>query len=332
MGVDPRVSGFLGRVLDPSDGPVGTCFQVAPGVVVTACHVLNSVDAAEQDATVRVDPLQGGGTVTEATVVRVDPLPDLAVITVAEPLPACVAGLDRSDEVENSTIVAITGVAHVDDSRHSYRNIDAKGVWAGGTTRNDGVRLGRVRTPDLMLGMSGAPVLAGSQVVGVVSGRYNSLDGWLRDSVWVARTEDLRPLLDGLTEVSMARRSPVGGRASASAALIHYHRPDGDYVGWRLHVWGGGMVPEMYNRKWDDPCQPDGRDVFGLYWRVPLIDPTRELWFIVHKGDLKDPGPDQKFFPAEHSDAYVRSGDPTVHRHSSRRFASDRRGDGRVDR
>jgi len=25
-------------------------------------------------------------------------------------------------------------------------------------------------------------------VVGVVSGRYNSADGWLRDTVWVART------------------------------------------------------------------------------------------------------------------------------------------------
>ena len=66
-----------------------------------------------------------------------------------------------------------------------------------------------------MRGMSGAPVLADQPgpapvVVGVVSARYNSADGWGRDSVWVARTEDLAPLLAGLGEVTMARRGWAG--------------------------------------------------------------------------------------------------------------------------
>jgi hypothetical protein len=42
-------------------------------------------------------------------------------------------------------------------------------------------------------GMSGAPVIRDSDgaVVGVVSGRYNSADGWLAQTVWVTRSEDL---------------------------------------------------------------------------------------------------------------------------------------------
>ncbi len=53
---DGRVAGYLGRVLADGDTPVGTCFQVATGVLVTAWHVLNDIGAAAQDASVRVDP------------------------------------------------------------------------------------------------------------------------------------------------------------------------------------------------------------------------------------------------------------------------------------
>ena len=55
-----RVPGYLGRILDGSGGPVGTCFQVAPGVLVTACHVLDDVNSAAEGAPVQVDPLAGG--------------------------------------------------------------------------------------------------------------------------------------------------------------------------------------------------------------------------------------------------------------------------------
>ena len=64
-----------------------------------------------------------------------------------------------------------------------------------------------------MPGMSGAPVIRDSDgaVAGVVSGRYNSADGWLAGTVWVARTEDLLPLLDGIAErhVAGSRRWPA---------------------------------------------------------------------------------------------------------------------------
>jgi hypothetical protein len=44
------VPGYLGRVLDADGAPVGTCFQVAPGVLVTAWHVLSAIGAASEDA------------------------------------------------------------------------------------------------------------------------------------------------------------------------------------------------------------------------------------------------------------------------------------------
>ena len=55
-----RVPGYLGRVLDGSGGPVGTCFQVAPGVLVTAWHVLDDVNSATEGKQVQIDPLAGG--------------------------------------------------------------------------------------------------------------------------------------------------------------------------------------------------------------------------------------------------------------------------------
>ena len=207
---DGRVPPYLGRVLDDYGEPTGTCFQVADGVLVTAWHVLDALDAGMIGAVITVDPLQGGLT-RQARVERTDPLHDLAVLTTGEPLAGCVPGLAFSDEVAIAAPVIITGVPMLDDPGHSYRYLDADGHWAGGTTRDGEVPLGRVSAMAVMRGMSGAPVLAvppvpaQQMVVGVVSARYNSAGGWGRDSVWVARTEDLTPLLNELGEVTLAR-------------------------------------------------------------------------------------------------------------------------------
>ena len=208
MRIDPRVPSYLGRVLDNDGRPAGTCFQVLPGVLVTACHVLDTLGAGGKGATVAVDPLQGGA-VRYVRVERADPDHDLAVLVTGEPLPDCVAGLAASDKVLITAPVIITGVPVLDDPGHSYQFLDAEGHWAGGTTRDE-VRLGRVTVNAAMRGMSGAPVLtaqptpAGQVAIGVVSARYNSADGWARDSVWVARTEDLALLLAGLGDITMS--------------------------------------------------------------------------------------------------------------------------------
>lgn len=196
---------------------------MAPGVLVTAWHVLVDVGAERPGAVVGVDGLApGGAPVMPAEVVRVDALHDLAVLVRQVPLPASVSRLVATDEQALRTEVVVTGhcVVPDDPGRSPPRYLDAAGRWAGGTTRADAVPLGRLSSADVMTGMSGAPVrrLSDDAVMGVVSARYNSTDGWLRDSVWVVRTEDLLPLLAGLAEVEVAG-APLTGAVDLLLAV-----------------------------------------------------------------------------------------------------------------
>jgi tetratricopeptide (TPR) repeat protein len=206
---DARVPGYLGRVLDGAAAPAGTCFQVEPGLLVTAWHVLVEVGAGGVGAVVDVDGLPAAGApAVPAVVLRVDPVHDLAVLRREVPLPRSVVGLSASDEVRLGTSTVVTGHVLLDDPGHAAeppRFLDAPGAWAGGTMRADSIPLGRLTSSDVLRGMSGAPVrlVEGDAVVGVVSERYNSVDGWLTGTVWVARAEDVAALLAGLSAVTV---------------------------------------------------------------------------------------------------------------------------------
>ncbi len=200
--IDQRVPAYLGRVLSPQGQAVATCFQVIPAVLVTAYHVLNDLDAAQIDALVEFDSLDGAVSSAEARVARLDPLHDLAILVCTRPLAGSAAGLAATDAVGKLTELVVTGVPDVNDPGHKYEWLDTTGTWQGGAMRDREVRLGRMTSPGVVPGMSGAPVrrLSDDVVIGVISARYNSVDGWLRDSVWVARTEHLQDLLDGVQE------------------------------------------------------------------------------------------------------------------------------------
>ncbi|MBB5132050.1 pullulanase-type alpha-1,6-glucosidase [Thermocatellispora tengchongensis] len=102
-------------------------------------------------------------------------------------------------------------------------------------------------------------------------------------------------------------------RAAAQGhATVRYHRPDGAYDGWGLHLWGDAIADGAAT-DWASPRMPDGTDEFGAYWEVPLKNASAPLEFIVHRGDEKDPGPDQAFTPAGQPEAYVVSGQAAVH-------------------
>jgi glycosidase len=86
--------------------------------------------------------------------------------------------------------------------------------------------------------------------------------------------------------------------AAEDFAVIHYRRPAGDYGDptsadfnqfWGLHVWTGAAAETV----WTDPLRPTGQDVFGVEFRIDLVDGADQLAYILHKGDTKDPGPDQ---------------------------------------
>jgi glycosidase len=86
--------------------------------------------------------------------------------------------------------------------------------------------------------------------------------------------------------------------AAEGYALIHYRRPAGDYGDpassdfndfWGLHVWTGAAT----ETQWTAPLKPVGQDAFGPIFRVDLAAGATQLNYILHRGDAKDPGPDQ---------------------------------------
>ena len=104
-------------------------------------------------------------------------------------------------------------------------------------------------------------------------------------------------------------------------AVVRYHRPDGDYGNpaspdyndfWGLHLWGNAIDPSEAT-EWTNPKRPTGIDDYGAFWQVLLQDPAQPMNFIVHRGDTKDPGPDQGLFPDEIPTAWLQSGDVTIY-------------------
>ncbi|MBD0837209.1 pullulanase-type alpha-1,6-glucosidase [Streptomyces sp. TRM68416] len=74
-----------------------------------------------------------------------------------------------------------------------------------------------------------------------------------------------------------------------SKAVLHYHRADGDYDGWGLHVWTGAANPT----EWSNPLKPVDTDAYGAVFEVPLTEGATSLSYIIHKGDEKDLPSDQ---------------------------------------
>ncbi|MEU2776377.1 pullulanase-type alpha-1,6-glucosidase [Streptomyces sp. NPDC007162] len=72
-------------------------------------------------------------------------------------------------------------------------------------------------------------------------------------------------------------------------AVIHYHRADGNYDGWGLHVWTGAADPT----DWSNPLKPVKTDAYGAVFEVPLTEGATSLSYIIHNGDEKDLSADQ---------------------------------------
>ncbi|MDB1087876.1 pullulanase-type alpha-1,6-glucosidase [Streptomyces sp. ACA25] len=98
--------------------------------------------------------------------------------------------------------------------------------------------------------------------------------------VWIAQ---------GSGEVHTEAPEGVYPPQDESTAILHYHRPDGDYEGWGLHVWTGAAR----ETDWHAPLMPSRTDAFGAVYEVPLAEGATSLNYIIHKGDEKDHPADQ---------------------------------------
>lgn len=83
-------------------------------------------------------------------------------------------------------------------------------------------------------------------------------------------------------------------------AILYYKRPEGDYDGWGLHLWndsasGCNGLAEDVPTQWDAPHTHSGvNDTYGAYYIIPMREGGDCMNFIMHKGDEKDLGGDDK--------------------------------------
>ncbi|WP_211483017.1 tetratricopeptide repeat protein, partial [Actinomyces glycerinitolerans] len=225
------VPGYLGMVLDDSDQAVGTCWLVSPGKVVTAAHVMEAVgvslvqaraalagpDAAAPAAEgnspaprIRLRPgLSSAAAPLGARILHLDLDLDLALLEVdaaswsSEP-----ARLATTAGKQAGAAVRITGVSRRPDTA-AERVVTASstsGRWDGWDYYDDRTfELLTVNASGAQPGMSGAPVVLaeGGAVIGMVTGRYNSADGWSRDLVFAVGVESLVRSCGGWLEVEL---------------------------------------------------------------------------------------------------------------------------------
>ncbi|MEV7685229.1 pullulanase-type alpha-1,6-glucosidase [Streptomyces bungoensis] len=90
-------------------------------------------------------------------------------------------------------------------------------------------------------------------------------------------------------KADVATEKPAYPAQDKTKAVIHYHRADGDYDGWGLHVWTGAANPT----DWSNPLKPVKTDAYGAVYEVPLSEGATSLSYIIHKGDEKDLPTDQ---------------------------------------
>ncbi|MEO3845538.1 trypsin-like peptidase domain-containing protein [Streptomyces sp. B22F1] len=221
---------YVGRILSSSGVPQGTCFQLAPGYLVTAWHVVQGTLALGDDGVLTVDRLRdpGADRIT-ARVLAEDRKTDLALLAADAAFPGSARLLRASRSVAYAEPVTVVGHALMYETAGTPPVVwvEALGEWQGEVCRTDDVTLGRLHSRDVLPGMSGAPVRQRSDdsVVGVVSARYNTADGWLANSVWAGRADDVRALCAGRVELDGSRwagfpaaAAAAGGGAAAAVA------------------------------------------------------------------------------------------------------------------
>ncbi|MEZ4631376.1 MAG: pullulanase-type alpha-1,6-glucosidase [Deinococcales bacterium] len=114
---------------------------------------------------------------------------------------------------------------------------------------------------------------------------------------------------DSSTAPAVKLDLPEAAPLAEGYARLHYHRPDGNYEGWGLHVW----EDTLESVTWQNPLASAGQDSYGIYFDVALKEAGQKLGFIVHKGDNKDPGPDMFLDLTVQREVWLLSGSSVIY-------------------
>jgi hypothetical protein len=98
---------------------------------------------------------------------------------------------------------------------------------------------------------------------------------------------------------------------------INYHRNDGIYTKWGVHLWKSPNMP-LPDIEWPNPMMPSGKNDFGVYWVVDLSEfntgTKAQVNYIIHKGDIKEQGAkDMAFDGNGHKEIWVVNNDRTIY-------------------
>jgi pullulanase len=99
---------------------------------------------------------------------------------------------------------------------------------------------------------------------------------------------------------------------AVSWLIVHYHRPDADYEGWSLHVWGDVAPGQELAFPGGQPFA--GEDADGRFAWVRLAPGAAEAGFVVvHSSGAKDVGVDRTVDVRSAPEIWLRAGDRRVH-------------------
>jgi hypothetical protein len=130
------------------------------------------------------------------------------------------------------------------------------------------------------------------------------------------------------TPLARAQAVPEVAKVPDGMISIHYHRPDGAYDGWGVHLWESFEKVEngkitgpktksdmpLPNISWMAPMKPTGKDGFGPYWQVKADEFRNGKYnYIIHKGDSKDCVKDSAWFAPQGNRIFINQGDCTAY-------------------
>ena len=125
---------------------------------------------------------------------------------------------------------------------------------------------------------------------------------------------------------ALALASSASATPPAGMVQINYHRCDGIYTGWGVHLWQDPNLP-LDDISWQTPMMPTGPAVLAgapwVFWQVSrdraifrmnTKQTVQNVNYIIHKKDQKEQGgKDQRFNAVDSQEIWVINGDSNIY-------------------